>query len=85
MLALLSQDQQNQLKGICGRAFYSSLQHSVLVEGSPPSRVVVATGDIPDEYLRDSAVQLAIYLPRLNTHPVLKPVRHMWYNAGMSV
>ena len=30
------------------------------------------SGDIPDEWLRDGSVQLAVYLPRLAEHPVLR-------------
>lgn len=33
-----------------------------------------ATGDIDDMWLRDSSVQMAIYLPRMEQHPALRRV-----------
>jgi hypothetical protein len=71
---LLNPSQLEELRGICGRCLYHSLQTAVSVHGTPPTRVYVSTGDIDDQWLRDSAVQLAIYLPRVTSHPILKPV-----------
>ena len=71
---LLTPSQLDELRGICGRCLYYSLQTAVTVQGTPPTRVYVSTGDIDDQWLRDSAVQLAIYLPRITSHPILKPV-----------
>jgi meiotically up-regulated gene 157 (Mug157) protein len=34
----------------------------------------VATGDIPDEWIRDSSVQLGVLLPRIAQHPALRQV-----------
>ena len=33
-----------------------------------------ATGDIDDMWLRDSSVQMAIYLPRIEQHPALRRI-----------
>lgn len=31
-------------------------------------------GDIPDEWIRDSSVQLGVYLPRISAHPAFRAV-----------
>ncbi|KAG2493684.1 hypothetical protein HYH03_008198 [Edaphochlamys debaryana] len=71
--AELTPDERQQLAALCGRCLHQTITKSIEVRGIGES-VFVATGDIPDEWLRDGSVQLAVYLPRLAEHPVLRPV-----------
>lgn len=49
--------------------------YSLCTQSQPPCGLHHApTGDIPDEWIRDGSVQLAVYLPRMSEHPVLRPV-----------
>ena len=52
--------------------------------------ISAATGDIDDMWLRDSSVQMAIYLPRIEQHPALRrvieganPPSGLLYHAGV--
>ncbi|GLC46965.1 hypothetical protein PLESTM_002001600 [Pleodorina starrii] len=71
--AALTPDEREQLQALCGRCLHQTITQSVEVRGIGES-VFVATGDIPDEWLRDGAVQMSLYLPRLAEHPVLRPI-----------
>ncbi|GIL51761.1 hypothetical protein Vafri_7679 [Volvox africanus] len=71
--AALSPANREELQALCGRCLHQTITKSVEVRGIGES-VFVATGDIPDEWLRDGSVQLSVYLPRLAEHPVLRPI-----------
>lgn len=70
----LTQQELASLRGLCGRCLYHTLNHDLAAHGNAFEHVFVATGDIDAQWLRDSAVQLAIYLPRITAHPIIRPV-----------
>jgi hypothetical protein len=72
--ALLTINETQQLRQLCGRVLYHTLSSSVRVDGPGAHHAFVATGDIPDEWIRDSSVQLGVYLPRIAAHPSLRQV-----------
>lgn len=74
VLKELSADEVSALRSLCGRCLYHTLNHDLVAHGIAFEHVFVATGDIDAEWLRDSAVQLAIYLPRITAHPIIRPV-----------
>jgi meiotically up-regulated gene 157 (Mug157) protein len=71
---MLSPNETQGLRQLCGRALYHTLGSSVRVYGAGAHHAFVATGDIPDEWIRDSSVQLGVYLPRIAAHPSLRQV-----------
>lgn len=74
VLDLLSDAEVSALRALCGRCLYHTLNHDLAAHGNAFEHVFVATGDIDAQWLRDSAVQLAIYLPRITAHPIIRPV-----------
>lgn len=74
ILGHLTDQEVSELRSLCGRCLYHTLSHDLAVHGNAKEHVFVATGDIDAQWLRDSAVQLAIYLPRITAHPIIRPV-----------
>lgn len=69
--SLLKHSEVRQLMALCGRCLTHSLTN-VLVGHDLAQWVFVSTGDIPDEWIRDAAVQMGIYLPRVARQPALR-------------
>jgi len=74
VLEQLTKQEVAAVRALCGRCLYHTLNHDLAAHGNSWEHVFVATGDIDAEWLRDSAVQLAIYLPRIAAHPIIRPV-----------
>lgn len=84
VLEHLTPEEVAQLRALCGRCLYHTLNHDLAAHGNAFEHVFVATGDIDAEWLRDSAVQLAIYLPRITAHPIIRPVSAGWLELCMA-
>jgi meiotically up-regulated gene 157 (Mug157) protein len=67
----LSPANVSDLASLCGRGLYDSLTHSVTAHGLD-DWVFVSTGDIKEMWIRDSAVQMAIYLKRMHRRPAVR-------------
>lgn len=73
--SLLSDQERAELRQLCGRTLYHSLQTAVRPRGGRgQDAVFVATGDIDDMWIRDSSVQLSVYFPRVSQRPALRRV-----------
>jgi uncharacterized protein len=72
--SLLTPAERDDLRALCGRTLWHSLQTAVRPRGDGSGLVFVATGDIDDMWIRDSAVQLSIYFPRMASRPALRKV-----------
>lgn len=69
--SLLSSEESARAVSLCGKFFYSTLQRAVHVNGMA-EEVFVATGDIDFMWIRDSVVQLSIYLNHHMDKPWLR-------------
>jgi meiotically up-regulated gene 157 (Mug157) protein len=70
---LLGAELVSQLSAVCGRCLYNTLTNHVSVRAFGRATVVL-TGDIPAMWVRDSAVQMAVYLPRIKHHSALRAI-----------
>ena len=61
----------SELAALCGRVLYNTLSHSTIAHGID-DWVFVSTGDIQEMWIRDSAVQISVYFPRLRRHPAMR-------------
>ena len=68
---LLGTNITHQLRLLCSRCLYRTLTSYVRVH-EHGHFIIVLTGDIPAMWLRDSAVQMAAYIPRVARRPALR-------------
>jgi meiotically up-regulated gene 157 (Mug157) protein len=66
----LTAAEMDRARKLCGQFLYSSLTRATQV-GDLGSQTFVATGDIPYMWTRDSAVQMGLYVPRIQHQPWL--------------
>lgn len=68
---VLGVDATQELRSLCGRCLYRTLTSYVRVKDHGRFAVVL-TGDIPAMWIRDSAVQMASYIPWVARRPALR-------------
>lgn len=69
--ALLSDEEKKELRALCGRTLYHSYATG-WVTHETGLWTFVATGDLPLMWIRDSAVQINVLLPRIRKRPALR-------------
>lgn len=70
--SLLTPREADRALQLCGRLLFSTLQRAVRVNRDLAEDVYVATGDIDLMWVRDSVVQMTIYLRYMNAMPWLR-------------
>lgn len=71
--ASLSNTELTNLKNLCGRTLYHGLQNVVVAHDNGQSSFF-ATGDLPLMWIRDSAFQIGVLLPKVKSRPSLRLV-----------
>lgn len=68
----LDDQSKDEVQALCGRTLYHSLTRGFVKADPLGEWTFVATGDIPDMWIRDSSVQIGAYLPKIKHHPFLR-------------
>jgi meiotically up-regulated gene 157 (Mug157) protein len=71
--SLLEPQERKKATELCGKFLYSSVVKAIRV-GDMGEQTFVSTGDIDDMWTRDSAVQISLYVSRLQEEPFLRPI-----------
>ena len=69
---LLDDQSKEEAKALCGRTLYHSLTRGFVKADPLGEWTFVATGDIPDMWIRDSSVQIGAYFSKIRDHPFLR-------------
>eukprot|EP00889_Picochlorum_renovo_P001183 jgi/Picre1/28213/NNA_003619.t1 len=72
--AALGEETVGDMMALCGRTLYHTLSRGYAKSHSLGRWTFVATGDIPDMWIRDSSVQVGIYLSKIGHHPFLRGI-----------